>query len=127
VQDEEDALVSEELGVRMVPGGTDLVMFDSKTGQQLLAPDELHDLTEELKQQSLDNQEELHRVEHVAAAEKQRADREKHRAEAEKQQAQREKQRADEATQRAEQEKQRADALAAEVERLRAKLQQPPI
>jgi len=138
--DDEEALVSDELGLRLVPNGTDLVLIDCKTGQRLLVPDELYELAEELKLQATDAVEELRRLEQAFQTERRRAEEEKQRAEREKQQASQvmqraeqerqradqEKQRADQEKQRAEQEKQRADSLAAELERLRAQLKHPP-
>jgi Uma2 family endonuclease len=73
--DDEDAFVSEELGLRLVPQGTDLVLLDSKTGKRLSGPDELK---EELERSEKALQKEKKR----ALQQQQQAEREKQRAEA---------------------------------------------
>ncbi len=104
--DDMDALVSKELGLRLVPNGADLDLIDIKTGQPLLGLDELSELAKELKQRESESLEEARRLEKAFKAANRRADQERLRAD---------------------QEKHRADALAAELARLKAQQKQPPI
>ncbi len=89
------SLVSKQLGLRLVPEGDLLRLYDLATGQPILTRDE------------------------QAAREHERAAQEAERAAQEAERAERERQRAEKEKQLREQEQQQARALAAEVERLR--------
>src|SRR5262249_21694351 len=82
------SLVSRELGLRMVPNGKVLDLFDLTSGEQLLAPEELLEQVSVLLTQ-LDEEKEKRE------AEKKRAENEKKRADTEKTRADTEKTRAD--------------------------------
>ncbi len=92
-------LLSQELGVRLVPEGQELAYIHFGTGLRLPTPDHFEETLLEERQR-------------VASAE-QRSEREKQRAEAEKQRAEAEKQRAESA-------EQRLAALEAELARIKA-------
>jgi len=100
--DQDGGIVSQELGIRLVPEGPVLGMFDVQTGERIYNFEQLNDAW----YQALDEKE-----------------REQARAEDEKRRAEDEKRRAEDEKRRAEDEKRRADALAEEVAKLRALLE----
>ena len=108
-------IVSEELGLRLLPEGGLLRLYDLKKGARLLAPQEWYDVARKAQEQARQELERAEKAELFAQQEQQRAEKEKQRAEKEKQRAEKEKQ-------RAEKEKQRADTAEAEAARLRALL-----
>jgi Uma2 family endonuclease len=69
--DYEDALVSEELRLQLVPHGNDLELIDLKTGQRLLVPAEAYELAKE-----------TNKTEKALKKEQKRSEREKSRADA---------------------------------------------
>jgi Uma2 family endonuclease len=106
--DDQGALLSKELGLRLVPEGTNLALVDVQSGQRLPTPDDLSELVTELQQQTMETAKEHRRLVRATRRAEQQAAKDRQRAEQEKQ--------------RAEEEKQRADTLAAEVASLRAHL-----
>jgi Uma2 family endonuclease len=109
-------IVSEELGLRLLPEGGLLRLYDLKKGARVLAPQEWYDVARKAQEQARQELERADKAELFAQQEQQRAEKEKQRAEKEKQRAEKEKQ-------RAEKEKQRADTAEAEAARLRALLE----
>jgi len=109
-------IVSEELGLRLLPEGGLLRLYDLKKGARFLAPQEWYDVARKAQEQARQELERADKAELFAQQEQQRAEKEKQRAEKEKQRAEKEKQ-------RAEKEKQRADTAEAEAARLRALLE----
>lgn len=121
-RDAEGGIVSQEMGLRIVPDDAMLVLIDFQTNQRLISPlstpEDVEALQTRLLEQKRIAEEEYRRAEEQflqAQLERIRREEQEQRAEEQYQQAQAEKQ-------RAEQEKQRADALAAEVARLTALL-----
>ena len=95
-------LVSEELGLRMLPEGGHLRVYDVKNGERILAPQEWYDVARKAEEQARKEMARAEKAERIAKRENERAEKEK---------------------QRAEKEKQRADAAEAEAARLRDLLQ----
>jgi Uma2 family endonuclease len=124
VPDAEGALGSAILGLRLRPEGIMLRLIDARTNEPILTADEVRERMEQATAQAERERRRAELEERRARREKQKAERQKQKAEQEKQRAERQKQKAERERQKAEQEKQRADALAAEVERLRAMLDQ---
>ncbi len=120
--DSDDALVSEELSLRLVPRGADLLLFDLATGEQLLGHEELHDLLDEMRRHAEETLEELREMEQATLEAKQNTEKQRRLAEQEKQRADLQKQLTDQEKLRADQEKLRADQekLRADQEKLRA-------
>jgi Uma2 family endonuclease len=105
--DEDGRLWSEELGFFMKPEGLVLRLFDGTTGASVPT-----------RQERVDQERQR------AEQERQRAEQERQRAEQERLNADQERLRADRERRHAEQERLRGDELAAEIERLRALLEQ---
>jgi Uma2 family endonuclease len=101
-------LVSEELGLRLLPEEGLLRLYDLKKGERLLAPQEWYDVARKAQEQARQEMKRAEKAEILAQQHQQRAEKEKQRAEKEKQ--------------RAEKEKERADNAEAEAARLRALL-----
>jgi Uma2 family endonuclease len=102
---EDGSLISEELGLRLLPEGIMLRLIELKTGKPVLTRAE--QAARALEQARLERRK-TRAARRQAATERQKAEDEKHRAAEEKQ--------------RADQEQQRAATLAAEVQRLQALL-----
>jgi Uma2 family endonuclease len=101
VPDADGGLVSLELGLRLVPDGIYLRLFNAATNRPILSPV----------------------VRQLQEAER-RAEEEKRRADEEKRRADKEKRRADEEKRQTDEEKKRADAAEAELARLRQEFEQ---
>ncbi len=80
-------LVSEELGLRLLPEGGLLQLYDLKKGGRLLAPQEWYDVARKAQEQARQELARAEKAELFAQQEQQRAEKEKQRAEKEKQRA----------------------------------------
>jgi hypothetical protein len=118
---EDGSLISQELGLRLVPEGAMLRLIDLKTGQPILTRAEQ---AERALEQARTERRRAHAARRRAAEERKKAEEEKRRAEEEKQHAAGAIQQLEEEKQRADQEAQRAVALAAQVQRLRELLRE---
>jgi hypothetical protein len=67
------SLTSDELGLRLVPEGDNLALYDLKTGEKLLAPDELSRKFDETRQLLAEVEERSHRAEEELEKERQKA------------------------------------------------------
>ena len=140
--EDDGGVLSEELGMRLVPEGNLLALFDARTGKRVPAPDDLGPLMEEAEQNIRaareEAQEQARQAEkRVRQAKKQtrqakeqarQAEEQARQAEEQARQAEEharmEKERAEQSAEQMRQEKKRADELEQEIARLRAML--PP-
>jgi Uma2 family endonuclease len=119
-------LLSSQLGLRLVPEGEDLALFDFRTGKRVLTPPAVYAEVEQALRLAAEAEQRAEQERQRAAHEQQRADQAEQRTELEQQRAEEAERRAEQERQRAEQEQQRAEQerQRAEQERQRAEREQ---
>src|SRR5713101_542888 len=75
-------LISEELGLRLLPEGGLLRLYDLKKGERFLAPQEWYDVARKAEEQARKEMARAEKAERAAKRETERAEKEKQRAEA---------------------------------------------
>ncbi|HBI45882.1 MAG TPA: hypothetical protein DDY78_23960 [Planctomycetales bacterium] len=71
---DDDGLLSEELGMRLVPEGELLALFESRTGKRVPAPDDLGPLLEEAQRNAREAEEQIRLEREQTRLERKRAD-----------------------------------------------------
>jgi Uma2 family endonuclease len=117
---DDGGLLSAELGVRLVPEGTQLALFRFQTGERLLAPPEAYQLLEETLQRVKQAEERASQAEHRVSQAEERASQAEQLVSQAEQRANQAEQQVSQAEQELQRERQRAEQMAEELARLRA-------